>query len=83
MKNRIIQEKIYLAKLLLGYENITKKELLKRFQTHREFNYTKNRRLTNSKKEDAKIKEWLEYPQTFVESEERVYKFLKKIDAII
>lgn len=91
MKNRIIQEKIYLAKLLLGYEQITYSSLLKRFEYQREYNYEHNKRLSNMKRKDKngkeivspiKTKDWINYPRGFVESEEQVLKFFKSIHSI-
>ena len=77
MKNRIIQEKIYLAKLLLGYSKIDYIELLKRFEHQREYDYEHKKRLT-----DEGIKQWINYPNGFVSAEDRVLKFLKSINAI-
>ncbi|SFV58061.1 hypothetical protein MNB_SV-14-245 [hydrothermal vent metagenome] len=77
MKNRIIQEKIYLAKLLLGYAKINRLVLLEKFEHHREYNYEHKKKLT-----DNGVKEWIVYPNSFVSNEDRVIKFLDSIDAI-
>lgn len=91
MKNRIIQEKIYLAKLLLGYEQITYSSILKRFEYQREYDYEHNKRLSNMERKDKngkkiispiKTKDWINYPRGFVESEEQVLKFFKSINSI-
>jgi len=77
MKNRIIQEKIYLAKLLLGYTKIPYNVLLKKFEHQREYDYGHKKKLT-----DEGMKKWLTYPTSFVSSEDKVLKFLKSINAI-
>lgn len=87
LDNRIKQEKIALAKILLGYEKIKYEELLKCFEQHRETHYNfkdkkVEKRLVDSKNKDAKIKEWLEYPDSFFTREDRTLQFLKDINAI-
>ncbi len=77
MKNRVIQEKIYLAKLLLGYEQIAYVTLLKKFEHEREYDYEHKKRLT-----DDGIKKWIAYSDNFISSEDRVLDFLKSINAI-
>jgi len=77
MKNRIIQEKIYLAKILLGYEKIFYTDLLKKFEFDREYNYEHKRRLT-----DEGIKKWITYSNSYVVNEDKVLKFLESINAI-
>jgi CRISPR-associated protein Csh1 len=77
MKNRVIQEKIYLAKLLLGYEQIELNELLKRFEHNREYTYEHKRRLT-----DIGVKEWIEYSTGYVNNENKTLEFLDSINSI-
>jgi CRISPR-associated protein Csh1 len=77
MKNRIIQEKIYLAKLLLGYATIDYIELLKRFEFDREYDYEHKKKLS-----DVGIKEWITYPNSFVSRENAIIDFLTEINAI-
>ena len=77
MNNTIIQEKIYLAKILLGYEKIDKKTLLEKFEFEREYNFEHKKRLT-----DEGIKEWIEYPNNFIQKEDKVLDFLQAINAI-
>ena len=76
MKNKILQEKIYLARLLLGYLKISYLEVLKRFEHFREFDGENKSRLKDG------IKEWIMYPNTFIENENKILKFLKDINAI-
>lgn len=76
LKNKILQEKIYLARLLLGYLKISYLEVLKRFEHFREFDGENKSRLKDG------IKEWIMYPNTFIENENKVLKFLKDINAI-
>ena len=77
MKNRVIQEKIYLAKLLLGYEQIAYLELLKRFEHNREYNFEHKKRLT-----DTGVKEWIEYLDGYVADEDKTIMFLETINSI-
>ena len=76
LKNKILQEKIYLARLLLGYLKISYLEVLKRFEHFREFDSENKCRLKDG------IKEWIMYPNTFIENENKVLKFLKDINSI-
>jgi len=87
LNNRIHQEKIILSKILLGYEKIDYDELLSRFEKEREIKYNfkdekVEKRLIDSKKGDGKVMEWLEYPSSFVDKEEKIMIFLNSIDAI-
>jgi len=77
MKNKIIQEKIYLAKLLLGYTKIDYLELLKRFEIDREYNYEHQKKLFKEG-----IKDWLIYPNSFVSNESKIVDFLSSIGSI-
>jgi len=77
MKNRVIQEKIYLAKLLLGYEQIEYLELLKRFEHNREYNFEHKKRLT-----ETGVKEWIEYLDGYVADEDKTIMFLETINSI-
>ena len=77
MKNRIIQEKIYLAKLLLGYEQIAYIELLKRFEHNSEYDYEHKRRLT-----ETGVREWIEFWASYVTDEDKTIEFLDSINSI-
>jgi len=77
MKNRITSEKIRLAKILLGYERVDLLALKKAFEFHREFDFSHKKRI-----DDHGIKEWLNYPKSYVEQEERIVKFLQSIQAL-
>jgi len=77
MKNKILQEKIYLAKLLLGYIRINYVELLKRFEHNREYDYEHKRKLS-----DKGIKQWIEFSNSYVKQEEKILNFLETINAI-
>jgi len=87
LDSKIKQEKITLAKILLGYEKIYYDELLSRFEKEREIKYNfkdikVEKRLIDSKKGDGEVMEWLEYPSRFVNKEERIMNFLNSIDAV-
>lgn len=77
MKNRIIQEKIYLAKLLLGYITIDYIELFKRFEFDREYDYEYKKKLS-----DDGIKKWISYPNSFISRENTIIDFFTKLNAI-
>lgn len=77
MKNKIIQEKIYLAKLMLGYERLDYCVLLKKFEHQREYDYEHKKKL-----DDVGVKEWMNYPNSYVQSETRVVDFFDAINAI-
>lgn len=76
MKNIIIQEKIYLAKILLGYSKIDYIELLKRFEHAREYTTDNKKRLQDG------IKEWINYPESVVRNENKILNFLNSINSI-
>jgi len=94
LENAIAQERIELAKLLLGYRKIPRIRLLEAFDHYRNYRYdTKEkkiaRRLVQPSNNKAKQKdhnvgvlEWLAYPGRFISREKRLERFFKKIDAI-
>ena len=87
LQNRIKQEKIELAKLLLGYKRIKYETLLSLFELYREISYNfkeskVEKRMTETKKKDGKVKEWITYPDSFVKKEDNILHFLQSIDAI-
>nr|WP_314903935.1 TM1802 family CRISPR-associated protein [uncultured Campylobacter sp.] len=82
LDNKIMQEKIFLAKLLLGYEKIKRIELLKQFEFYREFKIDfKNKKITK-RIDDNGIKDWMAHPNQFVENENKILGFLQEINAI-
>ena len=82
LDNKIMQEKIFLAKLLLGYEKIKRIELLKQFEFYREFKIDfKNKKITK-RIDDNGIKDWMAHPNQFVENENKILEFLQEINAI-
>ena len=76
LDNKIMQEKIFLAKILLGYAKIKYIELLKRFEHFREFD------AQNKKKIKDGVKNWIVFPENFVENENKILRFLQEINAI-
>lgn len=77
IKNKILQEKIYLAKLLLGYEKIEYLKLLDKFEHFREFDFENKKKLN-----DKNIKKWIEFSDNFIQNEDKTIKFLDSINAI-
>lgn len=78
LQNRILAERIFLAKLLLGSEEITMRELMKLFAFNREHTFDFKLKLD---KENG-CKTWLQFPRGFVEQEERTRDFLVSIAAL-
>lgn len=76
LDNKIMQEKIFLAKILLGYAKIKYIELLKRFEHFREFD------TQNKKKIKDGVKNWVAFPENIVENENKILRFLQEINAI-
>lgn len=76
LDNKIIQEKIFLAKLLLGYAKVKYIELLKRFEHFREFD------AKNKKKIKDGVKDWIVFPENIVKNENKILEFLQEINAI-
>lgn len=76
-QNTITQERIYLAKILLGFIKIDKKELYKKFEHYRNYNFENKKKLTKEG-----IKEWIAFSDTFVENEDKMLHFLSSINAI-
>lgn len=79
LKNKIIMENIYYAKLLLSNVVIDIDDLLRRFNLNCEYD------LQSGKKrliKDEKKQHWINNPLFFSIYEQNVYKFLKEIDKI-
>ena len=76
LDNKIIQEKIFLAKLLLGYAKVKYIELLKRFEHFRGFD------AKNKKKIKDGVKDWIVFPENIVKNENKILEFLQEINAI-
>lgn len=77
LTNRIAQEKIYLAKLLLGYKKIEYKNLLDRLEHFREFDFENRKKI-----DDKGIKQWMNFSNTFIDNENRTIDFLDSINAL-
>jgi len=75
--NAILAERLFLARLLLTNEKIKKEDLLRRFEINREFNYHKKKRLTKDG-----IKEWINFPDSFIKYENNIMNFLNKLNKI-
>lgn len=77
LENKVLQEKIYLTKLLLGYEKIEYSKLLDKFEHFREFDFENKKKLN-----DKNTKEWIEFSDNFIQNEDRTIKFLDSINTI-
>ena len=75
--NKILSERLYLAKLLLTDSEIKFDHLLERFEFNREYNYENKKRVTKDG-----VKEWLEFTSSFREKEKRIINFLNSLNKI-
>ena len=76
-KNKILAERLYLARLLLTDETIKLDDLLRRFGINREYNYEMKKRVL-----DDGVKEWIAFTGKFTRDEDRVCKFFRNINKI-
>jgi len=75
--NKILQERLYLARLLLTDTKIEIDQLLQRFETNRLLGYDKKKRLTKDG-----ISEWIEFSKSFTTNENNIYNFFKRLGKI-
>lgn len=75
--NKILQERLYLARLLLTDTKIKIDQLLQRFETNRLLGYDKKKRLTKDG-----IYEWIEFSKSFTTNENNIYNFFKRVGKI-
>ena len=75
--NKILQERLYLARLLLTDTKIEIDQLLQRFETNRLLGYDKKKRLTKDG-----IYEWIEFSKSFTTNEDNIYNFFKRLGKI-
>lgn len=78
--NTILEERLYLAKLLLSESKIKYSDLLKRFEFNRLYEYNHKKRLR--KDSEGSIQEWIRYSSSFVEDENKIIQFLTSINKI-
>ena len=75
--NKILQERLYLARLLLTNTKIEIDQLLQRFETNRLLGYDKKKRFTKDG-----ISEWIEFSKSFTTNENNIYNFFKRLGKI-
>ena len=75
--NTILQEKLYVARLLLTDIKIDLDSLLARFEENRCYGYDMKKRLTKDG-----VYQWIEFPQRFVYHDDTIFNFLKRLDKI-
>lgn len=76
-ENKILQERLYLARLMLTDKKIEIDQLLQRFETNRLLGYDKKKRLTKDG-----IYEWIEFSKSFTTNENNIYNFIKRLGKI-
>ena len=74
--NRIIQERLSLAQLLLSDNVMTMDNLLAKFEFHREYDYAHKKRIKDG------IKEWISYPGKYVADENKIIFFFQKLNKL-
>lgn len=77
LQDTITQERIYLAKILLGYIKIDKKQLYKQFEHHRNYDFENKKKLTKEG-----FKDWIAFSDGYVKKEDKILHFLNSINAI-
>jgi len=94
LQNALRQERIALAKLLLGYRTLDWQALMKAFEHYRMYRYQHKekkvtRRLVQKKEKkqnepdrNVGVLEWLAFPEWFVPQEKRLMEFFRAIGAI-
>lgn len=75
-KNRILQERLHLARLLLTDETITMEDLLARFEFHRESDYAHKKRMNNG------VKDWINFSEKYTHPENKIIEFFQAIKKI-
>ena len=74
--NKILEERLYFAKLLITDEKIKIDNLYTRFEINRELKFIKEKRIKDG------IKEWIQYSESFVKKENNIILFLKSLDKL-
>ena len=74
--NRILQERLHIARLLLTDTTITLENLMKRFEFNREFDYAHKKRVNNG------IRDWINFPANYTRQEETVLSFFQTLNKI-
>ncbi|MDY6822295.1 MAG: TM1802 family CRISPR-associated protein [Thermodesulfobacteriota bacterium] len=75
--NIILQEKLYLARLLLTDMTIDLDALMARFEENRLYGYNMKKRLNKQG-----VYQWIENPRQFVRDDDAIFNFLKRLEKI-
>lgn len=75
-KNRSLQERVHLSRLLLTDTAISLENLMKRFEFNREYDYAHKKRINNG------VRDWVNYPSTYRQQEETVLSFFQTLNKI-
>lgn len=75
-KNRIVQERLHLIKLLITSQTTSMEDLRNRFAFHREFNYKHKRRIKKG------VKDWVRRAEKYTKYEKRLITFFTKLNKI-
>jgi len=74
--NRILQERLFLTRLLLTDVSISLENLMARFELNREYDYSHKKRVHDG------IKDWINRPGTYTMQESKTISFFKKLNKI-
>ena len=75
-KNKILSERLYLARLLLTDVNIKLDDLLRRFEINREYNYEMKKRVKDG------VKVWIAFTDKFSGNENSIRKLFENLNKI-
>lgn len=75
-KNKVLKERLYLAKLLLTDMKIDVDSLMERFRQNRLYFYDKKKRLKDG------TSEWIDFSESFTKNETNVFNFLNNLNKI-
>lgn len=74
--NRILQERLYLARLLLTDAEISMENLMKRLEFNREYGYAHKKRVNNG------VRDWINYSGTYTRQEQTLLSFFQQLNKI-
>ncbi|SMC78547.1 CRISPR-associated protein Csh1 [Desulfocicer vacuolatum DSM 3385] len=74
--NRILQERLHLARLLLTDAEISMENLMKRFEFNREYDYAHKKRINNG------VRDWINYSSTYTQQEQSILSFFQQLNKI-
>lgn len=74
--NRILQERLFLARLLLTDSALSLENLMKRFEFNREYDYARKKRVNNG------VRDWINFSANYTQQEETTLSFFQTLNKI-